>query len=109
MTEKVGDKIYDTKYADLSSFFADLNKPLNLAIALLVLIFISFILLRKFSNKIVVILFIVLIYILIGAFFAPGMWGGQADFLYDPRNISQNMPKAWTLILLWPLTIIFRG
>ncbi len=50
-------------------------------------------------------------YLFFGLLFAPGYFGGEAEFLYDPTHIRENMylHGGWQLIVLWPLYLLTTG
>ena len=50
-------------------------------------------------------------YLLFGLLFAPGYFGGEANFLYDPTHIRENLffYHGWQLIALWPLSLLPTG
>jgi len=95
-------------YSKVFGFFADINTPLNLGIALLLFFVITIFLFQKLKSKISATLISIVLYLVVGAFFAPGMWGGEAQFLYDPAHLLENLFSngAWQIIVLWPLTIL---
>ena len=50
-------------------------------------------------------------YLVFGLLFAPGYFGGEAEFLYDPTHIRENiyLHGGWQLIALWPLYLLTTG
>ena len=50
-------------------------------------------------------------YLLFGLLFAPGYFGGEAQFLYDPAHLSENLLiyHGWQLIAFWPLSLLPTG
>lgn len=50
-------------------------------------------------------------YLLFGLLFAPGYFGGEARFLYDPAHLSENLftYHGWQLIVFWPFSLLPTG
>ena len=50
-------------------------------------------------------------YLLFGLLFAPGYFGGEANFLYDPAHLRENLLiyHGWQLIAFWPLSLLPTG
>lgn len=50
-------------------------------------------------------------YLLFGLLFAPGYFGGEAQFLYDPMHLKENLLlyHGWQLIAFWPLSLLPTG
>lgn len=50
-------------------------------------------------------------YLVVGLLFAPGYFGGEAEFLYDPVHLRENLllHGGLNLIVLWPLYLLTTG
>lgn len=50
-------------------------------------------------------------YLVFGLLIAPGRFGGEAEFLYDPTHLRENLffYHGLQMILLWPLSLLPTG
>jgi hypothetical protein len=50
-------------------------------------------------------------YMVFGMLFAPSWFGGQAEFLYNPAYIGENIfdHGGWYLIMFWPFYLVQTG